>query len=156
MRLIAIFSFIVSCASIGHPPYPNSLDALQKCWTSKNTECIKTQFGSPNRVTKDSFVYLSGENEFLTIFTSKNHQQIEGIQYWIFSSPQATSFEVKKALSSSDWTQSKLPEKNPHAVNLAIANYSAKLGVHFLTYELDKKQEVRVLYWGGNPMDIEL
>lgn len=78
-----------------------------------------------------------------------------GIQYWVFSPAKATTFDVRRILRSKDWEQTKQPERNPHVVNNAVINSSGALGVHYLTYEQDLNQEVRVLYWGGDLENIE-
>jgi hypothetical protein len=154
MKLL-ILIFLASCSTNGAPLYPNTLVTLQKCWDASSLECINKNFGRPDKKSNRSIVYLSGQNEFLTIFTSPDHKKIVGIQYWIFPPPKASADEIRKMLPASDWKQTTIPERNPHVVNLAIANHSDKLGAHFLTYKTDKKQEVRVLYWGGNYMNME-
>ena len=56
---------------------------------------------------------------------------------------------------SNDWQIENLPEKNPHVVNLAMTNYSIKLGASFLTYQVNKTKPVRVIYWGADYRNLE-
>jgi hypothetical protein len=49
----------------------------------------------------------------------------------------------------------KIPETNPHVVNLAEANFSRKLKSSFFTYEFDTEKKVRIIYWGGDYMKME-
>lgn len=154
--LFLLLALVNSCSSLPTNDNSKSISKIQECWNIKNLKCIKKYFGNPQKKTPESISYIQNENEYLTVFIDKKEQLIKGAQFWIFDSVSLNAENIKKILSSDDWSTENIPEKNPHVVNLAITNFSKKLDVSFLTYQLDKKKLVRVIYWGGNYKNLEL
>jgi hypothetical protein len=118
-------------------------------------ECIKNNFGDPQKSTKDSISYFEGKNEYLTIFHEGNEKKLVGAQLWLFDPTYSKASVVKSLLPSEDWKTEQIEETNPHVVNLAETNYSNRLKASFLTYKLDKEKSVRVIYWGGDYKKLE-
>jgi hypothetical protein len=77
------------------------------------------------------------------------------VQLWPYAPLLLDAETLKKILLSDDWKTENIPEKNPHVVNLAVANFSPKLGASFLTYQINKIKPVRAIYWGANYKNIE-
>ena len=154
MKLLLILAFVSSCSAMSIKDDPQSIAKAQKCWNVKNLKCFKKYFGAPQKETSNSISYFRNDKEFLTIFIDENKHIVSGAQYWIYDS--SLNIEaIKKILISDDWALEKLPETNPHVVNLAVANYSKKLGASFLTYQLDKVRPIRAIYWGGDYKNIQ-
>lgn len=132
-----------------------SISKIQECWNSKKLACIKNNFGNPQKEKNDTIAYLQNGNEYLIVFFDKEKQQIKEMQLWLYAPLSLDGEVLKKILSSDDWQTESLPEKNPHAVNLAVANHSLKLGASFLTYQISKTKPVRVVYWGADYKNLE-
>lgn len=153
MKLIVFLLFIVSCSTLNINDYSQSIPQIQKCWQKRDISCIEKHFGTPSERTKESIIYSQDGSPTLKVFL--NDQKIVSIYYWILDLGYANSTSIKTLLRSDDWKIEKMPETNPHVVNLAEANISNKLGSSFLTYELDPEKKVRIIYWGENYKNIE-
>ena len=91
----------------------------------------------------------------INVFPDESGSTILSMQYDIpFHA--GNSEQIKMILKATDWVEIQIPETNPHVVNLAVSNYSASLGVHFITHKSDPKKEVNVIYWGGDKMTEDL
>jgi hypothetical protein len=154
MKLLFLLILLASCSTFQVNDYSRSIPQVQFCWKLKSVACIKEHFGIPQKVTEESFSYIKNENEYLTIFY--RNKDILAAQFWLYDPAFSNAKAIKQLLSSQDWSTEKIEEKNPHVVNLAEANFSKKLGTSFLTYQLDKKKSVRVIYWGGDYKSLEL
>lgn len=153
--LFLMFFLLTSCSAMTTVNETKSLSRVQECWNSKKLACIKKYFGNPQKEQTSSISYFQNENEYLIVFFDKEKQLINGIQFWLHSPLSLDSDAVKKILVSNDWQIENLPEKNPHVVNLAMTNYSIKLGASFLTYQVNKTKPVRVIYWGADYRNLE-
>lgn len=153
MKLIFFLMLITSCSTFSINDYSQTIPQIQKCWKKQDVACIEQYFGKPQERTKDSMIYSSDGSPTLKVFL--NDQKIVSIFYWILDPKYANSTSVKNLLPSDDWKIEKIPETNPHVVNLAEANFSRKLKSSFLTYELDSEKKVRIIYWGGDYMKME-
>lgn len=154
MKLLLILAFFSSCSAVSIKSDSQSIVKVQECWNIKKLKCFKKYFGEPQKENSNSISYFTNDKEFLTIFIDKNEHKILGAQYWIYDSSLNID-TIKKILISDDWALEKLPETNPHVVNLAVANYSKKLGASFLTYQLDTLRPIRAIYWGGDYKNIQ-
>lgn len=152
--LFILFALLSSCSALPIKDDSQSISKVQECWNIKSLKCIKKYFGTPRKETPDSITYIQNENEYLTVFIDRNKQLI-GAQFWIFNSASLNAEAIKKILSTDDWAMENIPEKNPHVVNLAISNFNKKLDVSFLSYQLNPKKLVRVIYWGGDYKNLE-
>ena len=153
MKLIFFLMLISSCSTFSINDYSQTIPQIQKCWKKQDIACIEQSFGRPQERTKDSMIYSSDGSPTLKVFL--NDQRIVSIFYWILDPKYASSMSIKNVLPSDDWKIEKIPETNPHVVNLAEANFSKKLGSSFLTHELDSEKKVRIIYWGGDYMKME-
>lgn len=153
--LFLFFILLTSCSVMTNRNNLKSITQVQECWNSKKLACIKNYFGNPQKETDDFISYLESGNEYLIVFFDKEKHQIKGIQRWIYAPLSLDAEALKKILSSDDWKIENLPEKNPHVVNLAVANYSMKLGASFLTYQINTTRPVRVIYWGADYKNLE-
>lgn len=153
--LFLFFILFGSCSAIPAKGDSKSISKVQECWNFRSLICIKKYFGNPQKEASDSISYLQNGNEYLTVFIDKKEQLIKGVQFWLYDPFFLDAKTIKKILPSDDWSMESLPEKNPHVVNLAVTNFSKKLGVSFLTYQLDKGKPVRVIYWGGDYKNLE-
>ena len=153
MKLLFLLILLVSCSTFQVNDYSRSIPQVQFCWGLKSVACIKKHFGVPQKVTEESFSYIKNENEYLTI--SYKNKDILAAQFWLYDPAYSSAKTITQLLPSQDWSTEKIEEKNPHVVNLAEANFSKKLGTSFLTYQLDKKKSVRVIYWGGDYKNLE-
>ena len=153
MKLLFLFILLASCSTFQVNDYSRSIPQVQFCWELKSVACIEEHFGIPQKVTTESFFYINNENECLTIFYK--NKDILAAQHWLYDPTYSSANAIKQLLLSQDWSTEKIEEKNPHVVNLAETNFSEKLGTSFLTYELDKKKSVRVIYWGGDYKSLE-
>lgn len=153
MKLIFFLIFISSCSTFSINDYSQTIPQIQKCWKKQDIACIEQYLGKPQERTKESLTYSSDGSPTLKVFI--NDQKIVSIFYWILNPKYANSTSVKNLLPSDDWKIEKIPETNPHVVNLAEANFSRKLKSSFLTYELDSDKKVRIIYWGGEYMKME-
>lgn len=153
--LFLIFFMLTSCSSVSVKNETQSISKIQECWNSKKLECIKKYFGNPQKEKTNIISYQQNGNEYLVVVFDNEMQEIKGIQFWIIDSFFLDADAIKKILISNDWQTSNLPEKNPHVVNLAVTNYSLKLGASFLTYQFNKSKSVRVIYWGADYNNLE-
>ncbi len=154
--LFILFTLLSSCSTMPPLDDSQSISKVQECWNAKSIQCIKKHFGLPQRATPDSISYIQNGNEYLTVFVNQKQQLIKSAQFWIFKTTTLNAEAIKKILSTDDWSMENIPERNPHVVNLAVTNFSKKLDVSFLTYQLDQKQLVRIIYWGGDYKNLEL
>lgn len=155
MRILSFLALLVSCSTYEVNDYSHAVPQIQHCWKLKSVECIKKNFGNPQRSTKESISYIYGDNEYLTVFHDSEEKTFTGAQLWIFDPTYSNASAIKKLIPSEDWKIDKIEETNPHVVNLAETNFSQKLNVSFLTYKLDEKKMVRVIYWGGDHRELE-
>jgi hypothetical protein len=153
MKLILFLLIITSCTTLRINEYTLTIPQLQKCWNKQDLTCIEKYFGKPHERTKEFITYSSDGNPTLKVFI--NGGKIVSIYYWILDPKYANSTSIKNLLSADDWKIEKIPETNPHVVNLAEANFSNNLGVSFLTYKLDSEKKVRIIYWGMDYMKME-
>lgn len=153
--LSLIFILLTSCSAMTNRNDSKSISQIQECWNSKKLACIKKHFGNPQKKEDGSISYLQNGNEYLIVFFDKEKQQIKEMQFWLYAPLSLDADSVRKILSSNDWQTENLPEKNPHVVNLAVANYSIKLGTSFLTYQINKAKPVRAIYWGADYKNLE-
>lgn len=157
LLFLIIFGACSSSQISRTPTLPGSIGLIQNCWETKLISCIEDKFGKANQITNEKLIYLNDTgNEVLTVYKDDDSTKIFSIRYWLFSYPQIDSEVIRKQIPSDDWQQIPLPERVAHVADLALANHSEKRGAHFLTYKLDKKQEVRVLYWGGDYKNISI
>lgn len=153
MKLLFLLILLASCSTFQMNDYSRSIPQVQSCWELKSVACIEEHFGVPQKVTTESLSYIKNENEYLTIFYK--NKDILAAQIWLYDPAYSSAKAIKQLLPSQDWSTEKIEEKNPHVVNLAETNFSKKLGTSFLTYQLDKKKSVRVIYWGGDYKNLE-
>lgn len=153
--LFLFFILLTACSAMTNRNDLKSISQVQECWNSKTMSCIKNNFGHPQKEKNDTVSFFQDGNEYLIVFFDKEKQQIKEIQFWLHPPISLSGEALKKILSSDDWQTENLPEKNPHVVNLAVANHSLKLGTSFLTYQINKTKPVRAVYWGADYKDLE-
>lgn len=153
--LFLCFILLTSCSAMTNRNSSKSITQVQECWNSKKLACIKNHFGNPQKEKDNSISYLQGEDEYLIVFFDKEKQQIKEMQFWIYAPLSLNAEAIKKILSSDDWQSENIPENNPHVVNLAVANYTIKLGASFRTYQINKTKSVRAIYWGADYKNLE-
>lgn len=153
MKFTTLLLFILSCSTFNIKDYSQTIPQIQNCWKKRDIACIEKHFGVPQERKQDSIIYSQDGSPTLKIFL-KDHK-ISSIYYWILDPKYANASAIRTLLRSDDWNVEKIPEKNPHVVNLAEANFSQKLESSFLTYELDSEKKTRIIYWGGNYKSME-
>ena len=153
--LISIF-IITSCAANTkrNISYEEAIPKIEKCWDGRELSCLDAIYDKPHSVGERHTYLNSDGKEVLTVFSEKN--KIFSMRLYLISSPAKNTSSIQKLLPSSDWKEFKVPETNPHVVNLAVIHYSEKLEAHFLAYKTDRFQEVKVLYWGGDYKNISI
>lgn len=153
--MFILFILLTSCSAMVSRNDSKSITKVQECWNSKSVACIKKYFGNPKKEKDGSISYLQDENEFLIVFIDKKENKIKGMQLWLYGPLSLDAEELTKILLSDDWKAEKIPEKNPHVVNMAVANFSNKLGASFLTYQTNTTKPVRAIYWGADYKNLE-
>jgi hypothetical protein len=88
------------------------------------------------------------------VVTFDQNESITYVRFSLFDPDQVTIDLVKNLLPATDWSNEKIPD-NYHVVYLALANFSKKLSVSFVTYQTDNPQNVNTIYWGGNYKDLQ-
>lgn len=157
--IYSLVLILVSCSATNkfNNSFETQIADLNNCWKKKEAACVSKLYGTPMLEPKKQLYLNSDGREVLTVYLSEDDERkIHSMKLNLLASPSKNANDIRKALPSGDWMEYQVPETNPHVVNLALIHFSNRLEVHFLTYKTDPKQEVKVLYWGGDYKNISI
>jgi hypothetical protein len=158
MRVYLLAFFLsISCSS-SQSEKPDEITVMQKIWDSKDPDFARSQLPELGKLEEDEKYYvlgISNKNSIpqLSITYNKQTNKAVSASLWLFESSRGTADYIKNQIITSDWKTFEHPAKN-HPLRLEISEYSDSKGVSFLYDKLDSKKEVRKIYWGVDPKEI--
>jgi hypothetical protein len=156
MKIFILSLFILSC-SHSIPSEIGKITLMQQVWDSKDPAFAKDKVRELRQLEEDDTYFVLGVGKeqripFLSITYDKKTNKAASASLFLDRSKNTVNF-IKSQISTSDWKTYEHPIKQ-HPPRAEISEYSKAKGISFLYNKLDPKQEVRVIYWGVDPKEI--
>ena len=158
MRIYLLAFFLMISCTTSKPEDSSEIITMQKIWNSKDPSLAYSLLPELKKIEEDEKYFVlavSNENSMprLSITYNKQTNKAVSASLWLLDTSNGTVDYIKTQIKTSDWKTFEHPAKN-HPLRSEISEYSDRHGVSFLYDKLDSKKEVRKIYWGVNPKDI--
>jgi hypothetical protein len=159
MKALMLFFLLAGCSHhLEFSPLAD-LKLIQSIWDSKNPKDAYNKIPGLFKTKEDQNRIILGVSESnhlfsFTIFVEKSSMKISSIRMPLNEGKGLPASFIKSELGDIDWRAIEDSPQN-HPIRMDVSEYSEKLGAGFAYDKLDKTKNVRMIYWGYDPKNLE-